>query len=77
MDAVIEIQAVRTFETRTGNTRYVVRAADGNEYTTFREAIGARALELRGRRARRPRIASRSSSADGRSPTAAESFKPG
>jgi hypothetical protein len=30
----------------------VVRAADGNEYTTFREAIGARALELQGRRAR-------------------------
>jgi hypothetical protein len=52
MDAVIEITTVRTFETRGGNTRYVVRDADDKEYTTFREAIGKRATELEGRRAR-------------------------
>jgi hypothetical protein len=52
MDAVIEIQSVRTFETRGGNTRYVVRAAEGHEYTTFREAIGTRAQEFQSRRVR-------------------------
>ena len=52
MDAVIEIKAVKTFETRGGNTRYVVRDGDGHEYTTFREAIGSRALGLQGHRAR-------------------------
>src|SRR5215204_5682106 len=39
MDVVVTIAEVRTFETRGGNTRYVVRDEDGNEYTTFREAI--------------------------------------
>ena len=51
-EAVVTLQDVRTFETSGGNTRYVVRDGDGNEYTTFREAIGDRALELEGRRAR-------------------------
>jgi hypothetical protein len=48
MEAVTSIQDVRTFETRGGNVRYVVRDADGNEYTTFREAIGDKAKELQG-----------------------------
>jgi hypothetical protein len=52
MEAVITIKDVRTFETSGGNVRYVVRDADGNEYTTFREAIGNRATELEGRRVR-------------------------
>jgi hypothetical protein len=52
MESVITIESVRTFETRGGNTRYAVRASDGNEYTTFREQIGARAKELEGRRVR-------------------------
>ena len=52
MEAVITIQDVRTFETSGGNVRYVVRDADGNEYTTFREAIGNRATELEGKRVR-------------------------
>ena len=42
---------MRTFETSGGNMRYVVRDADGNEYTTFREAIGEAARRA-GRRAR-------------------------
>ena len=52
MEAVITIQDVRTFKTSGGNVRYVVRDADGNEYTTFREAIGNRATELEGKRVR-------------------------
>jgi hypothetical protein len=51
MDAVVTIAEVRAFETRGGNVRYVVRDSDGNEYTTFREAIGNRAKELEGSRA--------------------------
>jgi hypothetical protein len=52
VEAVVTIADVRTFETNRGNTRYVVRDTDGNEYTTFREAIGERAQELEGRRVR-------------------------
>lgn len=52
MDVVTTIASVRTFETRGGNQRYVVRDADDNEYTTFREAIGEQARELEGRRVR-------------------------
>jgi hypothetical protein len=46
------LQSVRTAETRGGNTRYVVRDSDGNEYTTFREQIGERAKQLEGSRVR-------------------------
>ena len=52
MEAVVTIAGVRTFETSRGNTRYVVRDTDGNEYTTFREAIGERAQRLEGQRVR-------------------------
>src|SRR5437016_6202209 len=52
MEAVTTIDTVRTFETRGGNARYVVRDVDGHEYTTFREAIGERATELEGKRVR-------------------------
>jgi hypothetical protein len=52
MDAVVTLDDVRTFETSGGNVRYVARDADGNEYTTFREAIGNRARELAGQRVR-------------------------
>jgi hypothetical protein len=52
MDAVTTIKDVRTFETRGGIVRYVVRDADGNEYTTFREAIGKNATQLEGQRVR-------------------------
>ncbi|HEY6776063.1 MAG TPA: hypothetical protein VI122_06095 [Thermoleophilaceae bacterium] len=52
MHAVVTIDEVRTFDTRGGNVRYVVRDSDGNEYTTFRESIGSRAQELEGSRAR-------------------------
>ena len=52
VDAVVTIDEVRTFDTRGGNTRYVVRDSDGNEYTTFREPIGKRAQDLEGSQAR-------------------------
>jgi hypothetical protein len=52
METLVTIDQVRTFETSKGNVRYVIRDSDGNEYTTFREAIGDRAQQLEGRRAR-------------------------
>ena len=48
----MKIADVRTFETSGGNTRFVIRDADGKEYTTFREAIGEAAKRVEGRRAR-------------------------
>jgi hypothetical protein len=52
MEVVSVLEDVRSFETRRGNSRYVARDSDGNEYTTFREAIGERAKELKGQRVR-------------------------
>jgi hypothetical protein len=52
MDATITVDSVRTFETRSGSTRYVVRDTDGKEYTTFREHIGNAAMGLEGKRTR-------------------------
>jgi hypothetical protein len=52
MEAVVTIAEVRTFDTRGGNVRYVVRDTDGHEYTTFREGIGQKAMELQGQRVR-------------------------
>jgi hypothetical protein len=52
VEAEVKIDEVRTFETSGGNTRFVVRDADGKEYTTFREAIGEAAKRVEGRRAR-------------------------
>jgi hypothetical protein len=50
MEAVVTLEQVKTFETQRGGVRYAVRDTEGKEYTTFREAIGARAQELQGRR---------------------------
>ena len=52
MDVVSTVESVRQVETRGGNIRYVVLDADGNEYTTFREAIGDKASQLEGQRTR-------------------------
>src|SRR4051812_36468178 len=52
MDAVIDVDAVEEGQTRSGKTRFVVRASDGKEYTTFRERIGAEAKKHEGGRAR-------------------------
>jgi hypothetical protein len=52
MEKELTLAEVRAVSTSRGNTRYVARDADGNEYTTFREEIGKRAEQLRGRRVR-------------------------
>jgi hypothetical protein len=52
MEAVVTLAEVRTFETSRGNTGYRMRDDGGQEYTTFREAIGKRAQELEGHRVR-------------------------
>jgi hypothetical protein len=51
MDAEVQVDSVDTSETRSGNTRWVVRDADGREYTTFRPRIGQEAERFRGKRA--------------------------
>ncbi len=50
MQAFSKLIDVRTVQTRSGHTRYVVKDADGREYTTFREEIGEHARRLEGRR---------------------------
>jgi len=47
----ISVVDVSGFRTKSGNIRFVVKDESGAEYTTFKEAIGARALELEGKRA--------------------------
>jgi hypothetical protein len=52
MEEEIFVADVRTFQTKGGNTRYVMRSSTGDEYTTFREAIGEAAQRAQGARAR-------------------------
>lgn len=49
-DAVVA--SVDTAQTRSGNTRWTLVDEDGNEYTTFRPAIGQAAERVAGKRAR-------------------------
>jgi hypothetical protein len=51
-EAVVTVAEVKAFKTQSGNTRFVLRAADGREFTTFREQIARDALAAEGRRAR-------------------------
>jgi hypothetical protein len=51
-EAVVEVAEVKAFQTKSGNVRYVLRDADGNEYTTFREEIARSAVSAEGKRAR-------------------------
>ena len=51
-DAVVTVAEVKAFKTQSGNTRFVLRDAEGREYTTFREQIARDALAAEGRRAR-------------------------
>ena len=52
MEREVQVEKVEAFKTKSGNVRYVLRDAGGNEYTTFREAIARSALEAEGGRAR-------------------------
>ena len=51
METETQIASVQKSETRNGNTRWVVRDADGREYTTFRPQIGELAERFEGKRA--------------------------
>ncbi len=51
MEVDVLIRSVEEVETRSGKIRYVVRDADGKEYTTFRPAIGREAAKFEGRQA--------------------------
>jgi hypothetical protein len=52
MEKEVHVAEVKAFKTRSGNTRFVLRDGDGNEYTTFREGIARQALAAEGGRAR-------------------------
>ena len=52
MEKVSRVESVEEAQTRSGNTRWKVRDADGNEYTTFRPQIGQEAAKHQGRTAR-------------------------
>ena len=52
MQADVRIASVEEAQTRSGHTRFVVKDDSGNEYTTFREQIGAAAKAAEGRHAR-------------------------
>jgi hypothetical protein len=45
------VEEVQAFKTQSGNTRFVLRAGDGSEYTTFKEAIARQAIAAEGKRA--------------------------
>jgi hypothetical protein len=48
----VVVERVEAHETRSGNKRYVLRDAEGNEYTTFKEHIARDAVAAEGDRAR-------------------------
>jgi hypothetical protein len=52
VETTIRVADVKTFQTKSGNTRFVLRDEAGKEYTTFREEIGRAAFEARGKPAR-------------------------
>jgi hypothetical protein len=52
MEKEVHVAEVKAFKTRSGNTRFVLKDDDGNEYTTFRDAIARQALAAEGGRAR-------------------------
>ena len=52
MEKDVVVAKVDAYKTRNGNTRYVLRDEDGNEYTTFKESIARDALVAEGGRAR-------------------------
>jgi hypothetical protein len=51
-DAVVTVAEVKAFKTQSGNTRYVLRDAEGREFSTFREEIARSAVAAEGKRAR-------------------------
>jgi hypothetical protein len=52
MEKETTVSKIDALQTRSGNTRYVLHDAEGNEYTTFKEPIAREAVAAEGRRAR-------------------------
>ena len=52
MEASVNVRQIKTFETKAGNTGYVLVDEKGNEYTTFRPEIGRSAQDAEGKLAR-------------------------
>jgi len=51
-EATVQVAEAKAFKTQSGNTRFVLRAEDESEYTTFKEPIARQAVAAEGRRAR-------------------------
>jgi hypothetical protein len=51
-ERTVQVDEVKAFKTQSGNTRFVLRAGDGAEYTTFKEPIAKQAIAAEGRQAR-------------------------
>jgi hypothetical protein len=52
MEKEVQVERVDAYKTKSGNTRFVLRDGDGNEYTTFKENIARQAIGAEGKRAR-------------------------
>jgi hypothetical protein len=48
----VQVERVDAYKTKSGNTRFVLRDGDGDEYTTFKEDIARQAVAAEGKRAR-------------------------
>jgi hypothetical protein len=51
-EKTVRVDEVKAFKTQSGNTRFVLRADDGTEYSTFKEPIARQAIAAEGKRAR-------------------------
>jgi hypothetical protein len=51
-ERVVDVRDVQALKTQSGSTRFVLRADDGSESTTFKEPIAKQAIAAEGRRAR-------------------------
>ena len=52
MEKEVRVASVDAYKTKSGNTRFVLRDEDGNEYTTFKEEIARQAIAAEGKPAR-------------------------
>ena len=52
MEKEVRVASVNAYQTKSGNTRFVLRDEEGNEYTTFKEEIARQAVAAEGKRAR-------------------------
>jgi hypothetical protein len=52
MEKEVQVERVDAYKTKSGNTRFVLRDENGNEYTTFKDAIARLAVAAEGKRAR-------------------------